>query len=351
MQPVPSDPRSPLTPFLERDGVLVLDGGLATELEARGYQLGDGLWSARLLHTAPEAIQQVHADYLEAGADCIITASYQASIPGFLQHGYSQTQAIDLLCKSVELAVTARDVFWANTEHHTGRLHPLVAASIGPYGAYLADGSEYTGNYGLSEDELVAFHRRRWQLLAATQADLLACETIPSAVEARALARLLAETPERFAWVSFSCRDAQHINDDTLLAEAIAPFVDNPQVVALGTNCTPPQYVLPLIAAVRRVTTKPVIVYPNSGEIYDAETQQWGASPLSTDFATASQTWRQAGAALIGGCCRTTPTHIAQLNAIRPRGIQSWYGVGKTFDDSVVEGKVLALKIRTPEEL
>ena len=316
MQPIA---QSPLAPFLERNGVLILDGGLATELEARGHQLGNGLWSARLLHDAPEAIQQVHADYLSVGADCIITASYQASILGFLQQGYSETQAIDLLHKSVELAITSRDMFWTKTQHPPDRLRPLVAASIGPYGAYLADGSEYTGNYGLTEDELVAFHRQRWHILAATQADLLACETIPSAVEACALARLLEETPQRFAWLSFSCHDAQHISDGTLLADAVTPFVDNPQVVALGINCTPPQYVLPLIAAVRQVIQKPIIVYPNSGEIYDAKTKQWGAPPMSTGFATASQTWRQAGAALIGGCCRTSPSHIAVAHA-RLRG-------------------------------
>jgi homocysteine S-methyltransferase len=323
MQSVPPDTGSPLTPFLERNGALILDGGLATELEARGYQLGDGLWSARLLHDAPQAIQQVHTDYLTAGADCVITASYQASIPGFLQHDYSETQAVDLLRRSVELAVTARDVFWAEPDNQVGRLRPLVAASIGPYGAYLADGSEYTGHYGLSEDELVAFHRRRWQLLADTDADLLACETIPSAVEARAFARLLKETPERFAWLSFSCGDAQHISDGTLLADAIALFVDTPQVVALGINCTPPQYVLPLIAAVRRVTQKPVIVYPNSGEVYNAETKQWEASPQSTDFATVSQTWRQAGAVLIGGCCRIGPSHIETVrNRLLQRSAQ-----------------------------
>jgi homocysteine S-methyltransferase len=315
MQSVPSPPDSPLTPFFARNGVLIVDGGLATELEARGYQLTDGLWSARLLDTAPQAIQQVHADYLAAGADCIITASYQASLPGFLHHGYSQSQAVGLLHKSVELALNAREAFWSKADNRSGRLRPLVAASIGPYGAYLADGSEYTGRYGLSEDELVAFHRPGWQLFAASQADLLACETIPCALEARALARLLSETPHGLAWVSFSCRDGQHISDGTPLAEALAPFVDLPHVVALGINCTPPHHVLRLIEAVRSVTTKPLIVYPNWAQGYDRQTQRWGASPRSGDFAAAAQTWRQAGAGLIGGCCRTTPDHIAALRA------------------------------------
>lgn len=308
--------QSPLAPFLASRRALILDGGLATELEKKGYRLGNQLWTARLLHDAPGAIQQVHADYLAAGADCIIAASYQASISRFLQRGHTETQAIDLLRKSVLLAASARDVFWTKTANQSGRLRPLVAASIGPYGAYLADGSEYTGNYGLTEDGLVAFHRQRWHILAATDADLLACETIPSAVEARALARLLGETPQRFAWVSFSCRDALRISDGTPVTEAVAPFVDNPQVVALGVNCTPPHYVLSLIAAVRRATQKPIIVYPNSGAVYNTDTEQWGASPLSTDFATAGQKWLQAGATLIGGCCRTTPHHIARLNAV-----------------------------------
>lgn len=302
--------QSPLTPFLEHNSVLIIDGGLATELEARGYQLNDRLWSARLLHDAPEVIQQVHADYLAAGADCIITAGYQASIPGFVKQGYSETQAVRLLRRSVELAVTAREHFWTTTQKRRGRLRPLVAASIGPYGAYLANGSEYTGHYGLSEDELVAFHQQRWHILAATPADLLACETIPSATEARALVRILEETPQRFAWLSFSCRDAQHISDGTLLTEALAPFGDHPQVIALGINCTPPQYVVPLIASVRQVTQKPVVVYPNSGEIYNAKTHQWDASAQAPDFAMASQTWHRAGARLIGGCCRIRPRHI-----------------------------------------
>lgn len=312
---MPSLPDSPLTPFLARNGVLIVDGGLATELEARGYQLTDGLWSARLLDTAPQAIQQVHADYLTAGADCIITASYQASLPGFVDHGYSQSRAVELLRTSVELALTAREAFWSKADNRPGRLRPLVVASIGPYGAYLADGSEYTGNYGLNEDELVAFHRRRWQLFAASRADLLACETIPCAFEARALARLLSETPDSPAWVSFSCRDGQHISDGTPLAEAVSPFVNLLHVVALGINCTSPRYVLPLLETLRSVTAKPLLVYPNCAQGYDRQTRRWGASPLADGFAAAARTWRQAGAVLIGGCCRTTPGHIAALRA------------------------------------
>ena len=312
---MPSPPDSPLTPFFARNGILILDGGLATELEARGYQLSDGLWSARLLDTAPQAIWQVHADYLAAGADCIITSSYQASLPGFMDHGYSHSQAVELLRTSVELALSARETFWSKADNRPGRLRPLVAASIGPYGAYRADGSEYTGRYGLSENELVAFHRPRWSVLAASRAELLACETIPCALEARVLAGLLGETSGRPAWVSFSCRDGHHISDGTPLAEALAPFVDLPQVVALGVNCTSPGAVLPLLETLGGVTAKPLIVYPNWAQGYDRQTQRWGVPSLAVDFAAAAQTWRQAGAVLIGGCCRTTPGHIAALRA------------------------------------
>ena len=313
MQTVLSPPDSPLRPFLARTGVLIVDGGLATELEARGYRLGDGLWSARLLDTAPQVIQQVHADYLAAGADCIITASYQASLPGFVGYGYSQDRAVALLHTSVELALNAREAFWAQADNRIGRLRPLVAASIGPYGAYRADGSEYTGSYNLSEDELLAFHRPRWRLLAASRADLLACETIPSVREARVLARLLLETPHVVAWVSFSCRDGQHISDGTPLAEALAPFVGLPQVVALGINCTPLRHVLPLIRTLRRLSATPLILYPNCAESHDRQTRRWGVQARPGEFASAAQTWQRAGAALIGGCCHTTPGHIAAL--------------------------------------
>ncbi|MCI0395561.1 MAG: homocysteine S-methyltransferase [Chloroflexi bacterium] len=305
---------NPITPFLERQGALILDGGLATELEARGYNLGDELWSARLLQDAPEAIRQVHADYLAAGADCVISASYQATIGGFVRRGLSEAEAIALLRLSVQLALEARDDFWAAPANRPGRLRPLVAASVGPYGAALADGSEYTGAYDLDEAGLLAFHRRRWHILAETPADLLACETIPSYPESRALARLLAETPGRYAWFSFSCRDGQRISDGTPLVECIRPLNELPQVAAVGVNCTAPRFIPSLIARARQATDKPIVVYPNSGETYDAKNNRWLGESVPAEFGTYSREWRKEGAALIGGCCRTGPEHIRQIS-------------------------------------
>ncbi len=308
---------SPIVLFLEQQGVLIVDGGLATELEARGHDLRDSLWSAKLLLNVPEAIQQVHFDYLQAGADCIISASYQATIAGFMQRGLSQVQAIDLLQLSVQLAVTARDDFWCkakNQQNQQARLRPIVAASIGPYGAYLADGSEYRGDYGLTEEALMAFHRQRWHILASTEADLLACETIPSHVEAQALARLLTETPQRYAWFSFSCRDGKHISDGTPLADVVAPLADMTQVAALGINCTPPEYLPSLIAEIRRITDKPIVAYPNSGETYDTVTEQWEEDTRPNNFETFAHQWYQDGVTLIGGCCRVAPKHIRTLS-------------------------------------
>ncbi|MEW5989013.1 MAG: homocysteine S-methyltransferase [Chloroflexota bacterium] len=308
--------QNPIFPFLERNGVLIVDGGLATELEARGYDLGDELWSARLLLDAPEAIGQVHYDYYAAGADCAIAASYQATIPGLMKRGLTEEEAIHLLRRSAQLAIEARDTFWAEMGNRRGRLRPLVAASIGPYGAALADGSEYTGCYDLDEAGLYRFHRRRWHILANSAADLLACETIPSLPEARALRRLLGETPDNWAWVSFSCRDESHLNDGSLLAEAIAAVADAPQVAAVGVNCTPPRFIPALIAEARRATDKPIIVYPNSGEQYDAVHHCWLGLADAADFAQASRAWRAAGASLIGGCCRTGPAHIRRIKRV-----------------------------------
>jgi homocysteine S-methyltransferase len=312
-------PANPVTPFLARGNALVLDGGLATELEFRGYVLNDALWSARLLLEEPAAIRRVHTDYLLAGADCITGASYQATIPGFMARGLSEEQAIDLLRLSVQLAVEARDDFWSQPSNRIGRLQPLVAASIGPYGAFLANGSEYTGDYNLGADEgawqrsLLAFHRQRWHILAATEADLLACETIPSRIEAQVLAHLLAETPDRYAWFSFSCRDGQHVSDGSRLVDCLAPLSGLEQVAAVGVNCTPPRLIPSLIAEARQATDKPLLVYPNSGERYDAMERGWFGESVPAEFGTFSREWRKDGAALIGGCCRTRPAHIRQI--------------------------------------
>lgn len=304
---------SPLAPFLTQQGYLILDGGLATELERRGYDLRDPLWSARILLDAPDAIRQVHLDYLRAGADCVISASYQATPQALRARGFTVAQSAVWLQRSVTLAAEARDLFLA--EPAVDRLRPLVAASVGPYGAYLANGAEYTGAYDLDRAGLVDFHRERWEILAGSSADILACETIPSYPEALALAELLAATPERYAWFSFSCRDGQHISDGAPLATCLAALEDLPNLAAVGINCTAPRYIPDLIAVARAVTRKPILVYPNSGEQFDAAHNVWIGSVDPVAFAQAALVWYAAGAALIGGCCRTGPTHIAGIRA------------------------------------
>ena len=304
---------NPITPFIERQGALVLDGGLATELEQRGADLSDALWSARLLADDPALIRQVHLDYYWAGADCCTSASYQATVPGFVARGMAPDVARALIRRSVTLAVEARDAFWAAGPHRQ-RLRPLVAASVGPYGAYRADGSEYTGDYDLDKAGLLAFHRERWALLAACGADLLACETIPSFAEARVLADLLAQTPGAWAWFSFTGRDGAHISDGTPIADCADYLAGRPGVVAVGINCTPPRLIPDLIRAIVAVTDTPIIVYPNSGESYDPLAKRWRGESVPAEFGTFSREWRKLGAALIGGCCRTTPAHIRQIS-------------------------------------
>ena len=304
---------NPITPFLQRQGALILDGGLATELERRGCDLSDEMWSARLLRDDPDLIRQVHLDYYWAGADCCTSASYQATVSGFMGRGLPAEAARDLIRLSVSLVSEARDAFWA-AQTDPRRLRPIVAASVGPYGAYLADGSEYTGSYDLDEAGLVEFHRERWGILTGSGADVLACETIPSLIEARALLRLLEEMPGGYTWFSFSCRDGAHISDGTPIAECAALLAGQERVAAVGINCTPPRFIPDLIRAVATVTDKPIIVYPNSGETYDPATKRWLGEAIPAEFGTYSREWRKLGAGLIGGCCRTTPDHIRQIS-------------------------------------
>jgi homocysteine S-methyltransferase len=304
---------SPFAPFFREQGVVLLDGGLATALEAAGQDLDDPLWSARVLLDEPEAVRQVHLDYLAAGADCIATVTYQATFEGLSVRGFTEAQCEDILLGAVDLAVEARDAFWSRPANREGRLRPLVAASVGPYGAFLADGSEYTGDYGLEEDALVTFHRRRWHVLADSAADLLACETIPSAVEARALLRLLDESRERWAWLSFQCRDEAHLADGTPLADVVRLCSGAPRVAAVGVNCVPPARVDALLDIAVREARVPVAVYPNSGEAYDARTRGWIPGVGGPDPAEAAPAWRERGARVLGGCCRTGPDTIARM--------------------------------------
>ena len=301
---------NPIASILANLPVLVIDGALATELESRGYNLKDDLWSAKILLEQPEAIRQLHYDYFEAGADCVITASYQATIQGFMKRGLNEERAIDLIKKSVRLAIEARDEFWADEANHDVRSKPFVAASVGPYGAYLADGSEYRGNYGLTEEELIEFHRPRMRALIEAGADILACETIPTPIEAQALVKLLGEFEGMSAWISFSCRDEAHVCEGQRLEECIRQVEASPQVLAVGVNCTSPKFIPSLIRETRKATDKPILVYPNSGESYSAERNDWNGEPVYESFGEEARTWYKAGARLIGGCCRTSPQDI-----------------------------------------
>lgn len=302
--------KPPVKALIERQGVVVLDGGLATELERMGYDLDHPLWSARVLLSDPDAIRQVHLSYLRAGADLITTASYQVSFRGCINEGMSEKEVDVLLRKTVNLAIRAREEFLKDKSED--RIIPLIGAGIGPYGACLADGSEYTGDYGISKDELHDFHIKRWEVLATTNADLMACETIPSYREAEVLLNILKRTPGRFAYFSFSCRDGEHISDGTPLKACAELLADCKQVIAVGINCTAPRYISSLIEKVRSgAPDKAVVVYPNSGETYNAGS--WSGTSGDIDPATSAKAWFSAGAMLIGGCCRTRPAHIKAI--------------------------------------
>jgi homocysteine S-methyltransferase len=293
--------------------VVILDGALATELERHGADLQHSLWSARYLLTEPERIERVHRDYLAAGAHILITASYQATIPGYLNHGYSTQQAHAAIRASVELAQTACRVW--HDAHPEVVSRRVVAGSVGPYGAYTADGGEYRGNYGLSIEQLIDFHLPRIHTLAAAGVDFIACETIPDLLEAEALAQCVAMIPGLTCWMAMSCRDGGHCNAGQSI-ETIAQRLQTYDCVqAVGVNCTDPRFVSDIVRRFAQHTDKAIVAYPNSGETYDAVSKTWSGTVSCTDYVETARAWVDAGARIIGGCCRTTPDHIAGLAA------------------------------------
>ncbi|KAL0446888.1 UNVERIFIED_CONTAM: Homocysteine S-methyltransferase 1 [Sesamum latifolium] len=285
-------------------GCAVVDGGFATQLEKHGASINDPLWSALCLIKDPHLITRVHLEYLEAGADVLVTSSYQATIPGFLSRGLSTEEAESLLKRSVRLAIEARDKFWASVkrkpaEHNYNRA--LVAASIGSYGAYLADGSEYSGNYGptVTLEKLKDFHRRRLQVLVEARPDLLAFETIPNKLEAQACVELLdEENVEIPSWICFSSVDGENAPSGERFEECLDIINKSSKVFAL--------------------TAKAIVVYPNSGETWDGIAKRWLPSKCFDDgkFELFATKWRDAGAKLIGGCCRTTPSTVRSISKI-----------------------------------
>ncbi|MER8085658.1 homocysteine S-methyltransferase [Streptomyces sp. NPDC058316] len=302
MQPVPPADGPPAR-ALDRalsEGVVLLDGGLSNQLEAQGCDLSDALWSARLLADGPEQIEAAHRAYVRAGAQVLITASYQASFEGFERRGIGRAGAAELFDRSVRLARRAaggvtREVW--------------VAASVGPYGAVLADGSEYRGRYGLSVRELERFHRPRVEALAAAGPDVLALETVPDIDEAEALLRAV-EGCGLPVWLSYSVSgDRTRAGQPLETAFAVASGHD--RVLAVGVNCCDPADADQAVRQAAEVAGKPVVVYPNSGERWDAGGRRWVGGPTFDPGRV--RAWEHAGARLVGGCCRVGPETVAEL--------------------------------------
>jgi len=288
-----------------RSGPIVLDGGLATQLAAAGHDLSDHLWSARLLQDAPEAIVDAHLAYLLAGASVVTTASYQATAAGFARRGIDRAGTAALLRRSVALAERAR-----RRARDQGIARPLwIAASVGPYGAMLADGSEYRGGYGLSVAELVRFHRERMAILAEAGPDVLALETVPDAVEAEALLTALDGLGVP-AWLSYTV-DGAYTRAGQPLADAFSLTAGVAPLIAVGVNCCAPTDVTAAIRLATAASGVPAVAYPNSGETWDADARSWTGEP--TLARQPLDDWLAAGAGLVGGCCRVTPTQIADL--------------------------------------
>ena len=315
--------RHTFSELLHETGIVVIDGAMSTQLEKYGCSMNDRLWTARVLADQPELVKQVHKDYFLAGADCGITCSYQATIPGLMRAGYTREQAEEIITRSVRIFLEARDEWWNETGKKEGRAYPLCLAGSGPYGDYLADGSEYTGDYHLSYSEMREFHERRVELLWNAGADLLLFETQPSLEEVLVEADI-AEDLQADYWVSFSCRDEEHINCGIPIGECAKILSDHqkyPHLRVLGVNCTKPQYVESLLIKLKENTDLPVAVYPNSGEEYDPSTKTWHGSNGMRPFAEYCQDYIDCGADAVGGCCTTVDTHIRDVAHRRDRKI------------------------------
>ena len=309
--------KASLEDILEKNGIMVIDGSMSTALEALGADNSSKLWTAAALANNPDLVKQVHLDYFKAGADCGITCSYQATIPGLTEHGYTNEEAERLIADSVRLFMEARDEWWESEGKAAGRAYPLCLAGIGPYGAYLADGSEYKGNYGVSDQVLYDFHRRRLEILKDAGADIMLIETQPSLNEAIIAANICEELGFDY-WISFSCRDGYKTNEGDKISDCARAFSEGfPHLKMIGVNCTKPDFIASLIREIKSETDLPIGVYPNSGLIYDPETKTWTQPQNVMNFGSYALDYMQAGAVAVGGCCTTGCEQISQVVSAR----------------------------------
>ena len=308
---------------LNKTGIMVIDGSMSTALEALGANTKSSLWTASALAEQPELVRQVHLDYFRAGADCGITCSYQATIPGLTAHGYSAKDAERIIADSVRVFNEARDEWWEEEGRAAGRAYPLCLAGVGPYGAYLADGSEYRGNYGVSDQVLYDFHRRRMEILAEAGADMFLIETQPSLNEALIEAEIAEDLGVDY-WISFSCRDGLRINEGDLIRDCASELSKgHPGLRMIGVNCSKPEYIVSLIHELRNAADLPVGVYPNSGFVYDPVSKTWTVPEGRLDFGAWALEYMKAGALAVGGCCTTSADHIRQVAEMRDKYVAS----------------------------
>ncbi len=276
---------------------VLLDGGLSTALEALGATLNTTLWSGELLRSNRDQIRAAHQSFADAGALILITSSYQISYPGCIARGWSHEEITDALLASTELARFDR---------------VKVAASVGPYGAYLADGSEYRGNYGVSAEQLKDFHRERLRVLISSKPDFLAIETIPELDEAKAILELLNELASTIPfWISFSCKNESQISSGELFKDAVSLVTENQHCIGVGINCTSPEFIAPLMESAQ--TDQGFVIYPNSGRTWDAINKKWMGDQSSVFTSAQVVQWCELGAVIIGGCCGVGPADIQEL--------------------------------------
>jgi len=302
------------------DRIMTIDGGFSTQLAFHvGSNIdGDPLWSARYNAVEPTAVIQTHLDFLENGAEIILTNTYQASVEGYTTHlKLDREQSIELIKSTVKLAHIARDKFLQTKGNQQDK--PLIFASIGPYGAHLHDGSEYTGSYAsrVSSAVIRKWHKVRIDACVEAGVDGLAIETIPCQMEAEAVVDLIHdEYPDLKFWVSFQCKDGQRIADGGDFSSAVEMIWSRVEarqkknLIAIGVNCINPNYVAELFKSLKRKI--PLVVYPNSGEIYSVE-EGWKGEKDCLPLEEYVHEWASLGAKFIGGCCRTNASMIQKL--------------------------------------
>ena len=274
--------------------IKLLDGSMSFPMEQLGYNLKNKLWTGKALINNPDLIKDIHKGYIDAGADFISTSTYQISFDRLKNMGYQSEEIKKIFQKSVDIVKDA-------IEESKLKKEIKIVGSFGPYASYDPEASEYIGEYDSTDIEIKKFHLNNIRIIEETDLDIILYETIPCLREIKILSEALSHSTKEI-WISITCNEEMEFRDGSSFKDACEIISKIEKITTMGINCFSPLLVKKAIDLLKKYSNKKILIYPNSGEIYNPKERFWtGNNEFNNSMI---KNWLSLYPDIIGGCCR-----------------------------------------------